>query len=119
HELEENSPSSANFEFNNLIPGFTNSRIPNFGSVGCGLSSLVDLEFSGSALGSDSAANARFQPGAMSSGYNDVSSGAIRFRFQDISPGAISSGFQDISPSAISSGFQDVSPGVKSSGFKD
>ncbi|CAG8504663.1 9930_t:CDS:2 [Gigaspora rosea] len=136
-ELEENSSSFANFEFNNLIPGFTNSGIPNSGSVGCGLSSLVDLEFSGFALGSDSAsmlpgaislcfknvspklklfltniASARFRPSAMSSGYNDVSPSAIRFRFQDVSPSAISSGFQDVSAGAISSGFQDVSPGA-------
>ncbi|CAG8771927.1 27384_t:CDS:2 [Gigaspora margarita] len=148
-ELEENSPSSANFEFNNLIPGFANSGMPNSGSIGCELTNLIDLEFSGSVLGSDSAGilpgaisiwfknvspklkiflintvSARCRdvlPGAMSSGYNDVLPGAMRFRFQEVLPGASSSGsrFQDVSPGAKSSGFKDVLPGAKSSGFKD
>ncbi|RIB29527.1 hypothetical protein C2G38_2155154 [Gigaspora rosea] len=110
--LEENIPSSANFEFNNLIPGFKNSEMSNSGSVGCGLSSLVDLEFPGFALGSDSAS---MLPGAISLCFKNVSSELKMFltntasaRFQDVSPGAISSGFQNVSAGAISSGFQYV-----------
>ncbi|KAF0533342.1 hypothetical protein F8M41_010618 [Gigaspora margarita] len=108
-EIEKNSSSSVNFEFNNHISEFTNFGMPNSGSVGCRLTNLVDLEFSGSVLSSNSA---------------DVSPSASSSGFQDILPGAISSGFQDILPSAISSGFQDISSGfcftgTKSSGFKD
>ncbi|CAG8815794.1 19905_t:CDS:2, partial [Gigaspora rosea] len=118
-ELEENIPSSANFEFNNLIPGFKNSEMSNSGSVGCGLSSLVDLEFPGFALGSDSAS---MLPGAISLCFKNVSSELKMFltntasaRFRDVRPSAMSS---DVSPGAISSGFQNVSAGAISSGFQ-
>ncbi|KAF0379556.1 hypothetical protein F8M41_012230 [Gigaspora margarita] len=121
--------------------------MPNSGSVGCGLTNFVDLEFSSSVLGFDSASmlpgaislwfknvspklkmfltntvSTRFQdisPSASSSGYQDVSPGTISSGFQDVLPGAISSGLQDISPGTKSFGFKDVSLGTKSSGFKD
>ncbi|CAG8851840.1 14713_t:CDS:2, partial [Gigaspora margarita] len=125
-ELKENSPSSVNFEFNNLISSFTNSGMSNSDSVGCRLTNLVDLEFSSSVLGFDSASilpvSTRFRdvlPSAISLRYNDISPGAIKFRFQDVLPDASSSGFQDVSSSTISSRFQDVLPGAISSGHQD
>ncbi|CAG8849512.1 17815_t:CDS:2, partial [Gigaspora margarita] len=130
-ELEEYSPSFVNFKFNKLKPGFTNSEIPNFGSISCELFSLVDLEFLGYELGSDSDESAWFRDvlsGTMNSGYNTilpsakrfmfclVSSGAMSFRLKDISSNAMSFGSQNVLFGAISFGSQDVSSGVVSSG---